>query len=156
MDNNQQAPQGQKKKSNIGIIILIVLVCLLPVIALIRVMLMSLGVLLFNQASINADNELSGMLQQYMLTFNAKYETFLGEEKKSSDVSQLMSLVRLNNVDVTETQKIVLNITFKDGHSYTIDEIYNGGPQLSSSSTYDVSAEYGKDGYINIINIFEK
>lgn len=150
MDNNQQKPKG--KKSDIGIILLVVFLCILPIIAIVGVMLLSLGVLVFNQNQDTASNAITSISELQISSFNARYESYIGDGKTMSSVIALVQSTKVNNLH--EDNKIDINLTLIDGSTYSIEDINSS--VLSTSRRYNISAKYGNDGYINSIDIIEQ
>ena len=147
-----QYNQPPKKKSKVGWIILIVLVCLLPVIILVFIMLTSLGVLIFNNATSNVETQMSSINSIEISMQNARYESYLGEDKNSNIAIALTQLIKANNA--YDTNKIDVNVQLKDGSTYTLDNVNTN--IFATGSKYDITADYNKEGYINLINIKEK
>ena len=150
--NNQQQP---KKKKSVGVIILIVFACLLPIIILVAVMLMSLGVLLFNQSKDIVTVQTLTFDQIASDTYNSQFDSYLGESISKSSVSFLMDRVtQINGYETNTQRKMKVEILLKDGKTYS-ESSYNKSI-LNSMNKYDVSAEYGNDGYMSKITIVEK
>ncbi len=146
---NQQPP---KKKSKVGLIVLIVFVCLLPVILLIFIMLVSLGVLVYNNAAVKVDTQMDNINSIEISMFNSRYESYIGNDKTMSHVISLVQMTKANNN--YEDNKVDISILLKDHSTYSLNDFSTS--LLSSSSKYDISAEKNSMGYIDFIYVKEK
>ena len=146
---NQQAP---KKKSKVGLIVLIVFVCLLPVILLIFIMLLSLGVLVYNNAAVKVETQIDNINSMEISLFNSSYEPYIGNDKTMSHVISMVQMAKVNNN--YEDHKVDISIQLKDNSTYSLNDFSTS--MLSSSSKYDISAEKNSEGYIDLIYVKEK
>jgi len=161
MNNNQQAPQQpvQKKKMEPWVIVLIVLglVTFVPLILaafiLIAIMLVSLGVLAYNQQNVAVqDNNTIQQINSIVIdTFNNRYSSYLGYDKSRSDVIALSQMTKANNL--YEDNQVDIEYYLTDGKTYYLDSFNSSN--LSVENKYDISAEYDENGYISLIKIKE-
>ena len=69
---------------------------------LIAVMLISLGVLLFNQGQQVAQNAGQGLNTMAIQSYNSKFNTYFGKNKSYAETKALISAVRTHNNNVEE------------------------------------------------------
>ena len=102
---------------------------------LIAVMLISLGVLIYNRAQETAIGSLETVEKLDERTFNAQFTPYIGTKVKGTSVKSLIDLCKANSVELSS------------------DGITNVGG-ISSSKTYKVVEAYSS-GKINSITITE-
>ncbi len=112
---------------------------------LIAVMLISLGVLLFNRASDIADETSNQLDSLAIQTYNAGYTNYAGEKVKGSSVKQLINKIQSHNANDEETDQygeITLSGSVTDVNT------------VKSSKWYNVKiTAYGNNGAISAITI---
>lgn len=113
---------------------------------LLAILLISLGILIFNQAQDTVNN--SGMSQAEISAFNNKFIKYEGKQQKGSVVKSLISEVLASNADANNaTRKI------------SVGSGTTGGTETPSTSTietskaYEVKLFYSETGVVNHIQI---
>ena len=153
MDNEQNYQQPEKKKSKIGIILLVIFVCIIPVIILVMIMLVSFGVLMFNNSTGVVETTTSQVDSMMVKVFNDRIETYLGDNQNRSSVIALVQSIKVNNLH--DDNKVDISVSLKNGMTYT----YNDGIDTSIFSTdskYSISASKNGAGYYDKVIIVEK
>lgn len=118
---------------------------------LIAVMLVSLGVMLYNTAAGVAETTIGSVEALGVSGFNAQFETYLGTGKSKSQAVGLISKVIANNANNDVEIKIGGKTSVQD-LSATRDSI-----NAKKNKVYDISVgNYYKDGTIESITITEK
>ena len=122
---------------------------------LISILLISLGIMIYNQAKQVTDN--TNLDEISITTYNEKFNQYLGEKVKASVVNSLMGAVNQNNTTTssgTAGNKITLQPDTNSGISETAtgSKIYKG--VASSAYTYKVTITgYSATGQISEITI---
>lgn len=131
---------------------------------LIAVMLVSLGVMLYNTAAGVAETTIGSVEALGVSGFNAQFETYLGTGKSKSQAAGLVSKVLANNTN----NDIEIEITFKpkSGASQSnqkstaslskIRDTINATKNVAYDITVDTANGYNKDGTIKTIIITGK
>lgn len=113
---------------------------------LVTILLISVGITIFNSAKSPLDDASNNTASYAIDQFNSKFNGYLGEKVKGSNVKSLLNEVRSSNA-TNETHQIKINGS----------ETVPSNNTYSSSKTYAVDAEYGADagnkGYIVNITI---
>lgn len=141
---------------------------------LISILIIGLGVFIFNQASETAGKVNLGSHEAQAQ--NKQFEAYFGERKNSSDVKALMSLIRSNNITgetgdetkyiyvyhdgfgqnaPTDKTPSAIAKAVKPGKTYKI-EVQNDNAddsELAKDAVKDGAAAYYKSGYIKIIKV---
>lgn len=111
---------------------------------LLSIILITLGIVVvrnvmptINKANVN---------QQEVEAFNAKFDTFVGQNKTQTDVrSVCAAVISSNGAETTNATNHIITINGQKRTSYpTI---------LSNGQNYKIEAEIGNDGYISNIKI---
>ena len=121
---------------------------------LLAILLISLGILIFNQAQDTVNN--SGMSQAEITAFNNKFIKYEGKQK-GSVVKSMVNEVFTSNADANNSsRKITIDFEYRDTA---------GTPQKTSGLTttqgiqttknYNVTLEYNNQGVVNKIIIKE-
>ena len=113
---------------------------------LIAVMLVSLGVMLYNTAAGVAESSIGSMEQLGVQGFNGQFETYFGGQKSREQVKGLIRKVLANNSNVN-------NPTIKiDGSepTATTEQNYYSVPV---STHYTIKGAYSTEGYVDNITI---
>lgn len=135
---------------------------------LLAILIISLGIMIFNRAQDTAQG--SGMSQQQITAFNAKYSKYIGDRVPGSSVRALLQEVIANNGDESnDTVESKMKITSDSGVGVSIDPtkadpaataVENGAgfksgsiSSIKSNATYKITATYGSDGKITEMNI---
>ena len=108
---------------------------------LLAILLISLGILIFNQAQDTVNN--SGMSQAQIQTFNNKFLKYEGSKKTGSEVKALVNEVITSNSDANNPP-IVVNL---NGTAITDTQ------DILTNKTYKVVLEYGTNGTVSTINL---
>ena len=122
---------------------------------LISILLISLGIMIYNQAKQVTDN--TNLDEISITTYNEKFNQYLGEKVKASVVNSLMGAVNQNNTTTssgTAGNKITLQPDTNSGISETTSgsKVYKG--VASSAYTYKVTITgYSSTGQISEITI---
>ena len=122
---------------------------------LISILLISLGIMIYNQAKQVTDN--TNLDEISITTYNEKFNQYLGEKVKASVVNSLMGAVNQNNTTTssgTAGNKITLQPDTNSGISETASgsKVYKG--VASSAYTYKVTITgYSSTGQISEITI---
>lgn len=116
---------------------------------LLSILLISLGIMIFNQAQDVTKN--SGMSQAQVSTFNNKFSKYEGKLIKGSEVSGMIQEVVASNGDANNQNDSRL-ITVTGVCSVTGTTIKNNS--IQSNKTYEVKITgYDTNGYVNAISI---
>lgn len=116
---------------------------------LLAILLISLGILIFNQAQDTVNN--SGMSQAEITAFNNKLLKYEGDKQPGSVVKALYNEVQASNATESEASS---------GREIKIYSGETGNTALKSSDiktnrTYTVTMEYDdKSGVINVIHVY--
>ena len=89
-------------------------------------------------------NDSNSMGQQEVQAFNAVYESFVGANKTSTEVRTLIDSIQSRNMQGDRQISIMFN-------SEQVNE--PSTLAISATNTYDVTANYDEEGYINQISI---
>lgn len=131
---------------------------------LIAIMIVSLGVVIFNNMENTAKNA-ANMDKQEIENFNSKLTPYIGQNISGSQVNALIQLViSIDNsaVNSSDTKKIVsIEYPLEAGGKNTISVSGNSVNGLNSAKRvktgsgvyYKVSSEYGDDGLIKKITV---
>ena len=114
---------------------------------LLSILIIGLGMMIFN----NAKDAISGanLDRETISAFNSKFETYLGDAKKGSNVKSLCDLVRNNNLmvddstifpitinEVTSAEEInALKSSFANGKIYSVTATYSTTTKLIDTIT---------------------
>ena len=134
---------------------------------LISILIIGLGVFIFNQASETAGKVNLGSHEAQAQ--NKQFESYFGAKKASSDVKALMSLIRSNNItgetgDETKTIYVygvattpsAIAKAVKPGKTYNVDvQNDNASDDEVPEAIGDATAAYYKSGYIKVIKVTE-
>ena len=119
---------------------------------LLSILLISLGIMIFNQAQDATKN--SGMSQAQVSTFNSKFSKYEGKKIKGSEVRGLLQEIIASNGDANNQNDSRL-ITVTGACSVTGTAISNN--LIQSNKTYEVKITgYNNDGYVSAISITYK
>ena len=113
---------------------------------LLAILLISLGIMVFNNASETANN--NGLSEQEMTTFNSKFLKYEGEIK-GSEVKTLIQEVNASNANANNQDNGWL---VGIGKTITSVEAFSSSGSISNK-TYTVSCSYGTNGVVNQITI---
>ena len=119
---------------------------------LISILLISLGIMIYNQAKQVTDN--TNLDEVAVTTYNEKFNQYLGEKVKASVVNSLVAAVNQNNQMTTANgNKITINLTGNDtGLSGTGTQKITG--VAKSTNVYEVTITgYATSGMISSITI---
>lgn len=112
---------------------------------LLAILIISLGILIFNQASGIANN--SAMTEVERQNFNAKFTQYEGDAVRGTTVRALLQAVLSNNLSAdSEDRKITINGGTGTGIVMATNATSAPTDQVKTGSTYDVSCEYGTTG----------
>ena len=112
---------------------------------LLAILLISLGILIFNQASSVVSG--SGMTDAQKMTFNSKFQKYEGTIKGAQLKSLLNDIIAVNNDDDPEN-----NITL-DGSSTADDKSITATGWVNTNKTYKVSFPTYTNGIITAVKI---
>lgn len=126
---------------------------------LLSILIIGLGMMVFN----NAKNALTSanLDQEQIDAFNSKFETYIGENKRGSDIKTLCNAVKNSNAAEDENKIAIVYKESKNAAAKTENgatsqtDILVIQNELKNGSRYDVSAEYDEKGtkLINKITI---
>lgn len=131
---------------------------------LISIMIVSLGVLIFNQIG-GAAKEAANMDEQEIANFNSKITPYVGKNISGSQINALIQLIiSIDNsaVNSGETEKVVtISYPLETGGTNTISVSGNSVTgtdkakrvRTGSGVYYTVSAEYASNGLISKITV---
>lgn len=117
---------------------------------LLSILLISLGIMIFNQAQDATKN--SGMSQAQVSTFNNKFSKYEGKKIKGSEVRGLIQEIIAsngdeNNQNATPARTISVAGAITDTNNTT---------KIKASKSYEISlTKYNKEGYVTEITITE-
>ena len=120
---------------------------------LLSILIIGLGMMVFN----NAKNALTSanLDQEQIDAFNSKYESYIGEDKRGTDVRTLCSTVSSSNATAEDENKIT--IVYSGTNYKTQSELLGLRDKIKNGLRYKVSAEYNDDTHlINKITITNK
>ena len=117
---------------------------------LIAVMLVSLGVMLYNTAAGVAETTIGSVEALGVQGFNAQFETFLGNGKSKSQASGLLSKIIANNAnnDTTITPTLA-GLTYTGTGAAAMKTAVDG----AKNYRYNITAGYDNYGAISTITI---
>ena len=136
---------------------------------LLSILLISLGIRIFNNAKGAANN--ANIDSKQAQAFNEKISQYCGDDKSASAMNSLMNVIAASNgAQSGKDNPHPIKVTY-DGKNYGY-EMKNGSMQLAgtfrsrfvttttkeypffdSGKTYDATYTYAEDGYINVVNI---
>lgn len=117
---------------------------------LLSILLISLGIMIFNQAQDATKN--SGMSQAQVSTFNNKFSKYEGKKIKGSEVRGLIQEIIAsngdeNNQNATPARTISVAGAITDTNNTT---------KIKASKSYEISlTKYNNEGYVTEITITE-
>ena len=150
-NNFQNSNQQPKKKSKVGIILLIVLVCLLPII-LIAVMLISSGVMIYNNVTTDVVSTSGATVNLSTLMFNTQFENFEGDNKSWHSVEFLIAGIKTSNSN--SDNKINVEVELNDGSKYNLESFDSS--KIRPISRFSITCiKNDETGYIELIKINE-
>lgn len=117
---------------------------------LLSILIIGLGMMVFN----NAKNALSGanLDAEKVTAINSKYESYLGENIKGTNVKTLCELVKNNNLTADESDSFTITIN----DVTTAEEINTLKSTFANGKMYNVTATYaGPSKTIDTITITE-
>ena len=118
---------------------------------LLSILLISLGIMIFNQAPDATKN--SGMSQAQVSTFNNKFSKYEGKKIKGSEVNGMIQEVVASNGD-EDNQNASRIITVMFGTAKVVEGTAVTNNTIQSNKTYTVSiSEYDSNGYVKKIQI---
>ena len=118
---------------------------------LLSILLISLGIMIFNQAQDATKN--SGMSQAQVSTFNNKFSKYEGKKIKGSEVNGMIQEVVASNGD-EDNQNASRIITVMFGTAKVVEGTAVTNNTIQSNKTYTVSiSEYDSNGYVKKIQI---
>ena len=126
---------------------------------LLSILLISLGIMIFNQAQDATKN--SGMSQAQVSTFNNKFSKYEGKKIKGSEVNGMIQEVIASNGDENnQNAQRLVSVYYKTAATMIVNSATNNGTNKSNGSkiqsnmTYTVEiTEYDKNGYVKTIKI---
>ena len=111
---------------------------------LLAILLISLGIMIFNQAQDTVDN--SGMSQAEITAFNNKFLKYEGKQQKGTVVKSLVNEVISNNAN---SSNATVELKDKDNGNITTTSA------ILTDKTYDVTLSY-ENGRVKTIKCSEK
>lgn len=118
---------------------------------LIAIVIISLGVVIFNKMATSVENQ-SSLTTQQISNFNSKITPYVGKNVAGSQVNALIQLVRTINTkaenDGDDSRKITLTCKNKSG------AVISG--RVSTTSFFEVDATPGDNGLLTTITAKEK
>ena len=120
---------------------------------LISILLISLGILIYNQAQSAVQD--GGMDEMQIASFNGKFTQYEGTKRGAQVNSLLQAVIANNSNELNEDRPIAINI---EGSSNGISVNNSAKPtqinvSAKANSTYTVKLEYSDKGIINKITI---
>ena len=116
---------------------------------LLAILLISLGILIFNQAQDTVNN--SGMSQAEIAAFNNRFLKYEGTQK-GSVAKSLINEVLASNAD-TATPEVKVAITAKGAGTAVSETATPTTSAIDTKMTYTISLEYSSSGKVKKINI---
>ena len=117
---------------------------------LIAIVIISLGVVIFNKMATSVENQ-SSLTTQQISNFNSKITPYVGKNVAGSQVNALIQLVRTINTkaenDGDDSRKITLTCKNKSG------AVISG--RVSTASFFEVNATPGENGLLTTITAQE-
>ena len=114
---------------------------------LLAILLISLGIMIFNQAQDTVDN--SGMSQAEITAFNNKFLKYEGDNKTGSEVKALVNEVRVSNADSSNAQRKIGVRLRKNNSFITIINSKTNQPgiikdedNITTNKNYSVTMKY--------------
>lgn len=130
---------------------------------LIAILLIGVGMLIFNGASENMDSALTSMNQQQIQAFNAPFEQYIASQKGSQVRALIGNIINSNSANQDVEGKLVSlevkgvdngNIEVKEGDLKT-NEMSAIRSKINTGATYQVTLEFSSYGLVNKV-IVEK
>lgn len=115
---------------------------------LLAILLISLGILIFNQAQDTVNN--SGMSQAEITAFNNKFLKYEGKQKGSVVKSMINEVIASNSDASNANRKITVNNS-DPAPSSGVSE--SSPSKFDSGKTYNVVLVYGSNGIVTNINV---
>ena len=130
---------------------------------LISIMIVSLGVLIFNKMG-NSAKEAANMDEQEIANFNSKLTPYIGQKISGSQVNALIQLVisidnsAVNSGDTTKSVEIQYPISGETNTIKITNGSISGADKVKRVETgvgqfYKVESQYGENGLINKITV---
>ena len=118
---------------------------------LLAILLISLGIMIFNQAQDTVDN--SGMSQAEITAFNNKFIKYEGTQK-GSVVKSLINEVLATNQSLSTSEQVKVTLAKKGtGNEIKTATATPSTKEVDTTQSYEVELTYGTNGRITIINI---
>ncbi len=111
---------------------------------LLSILIIGLGMMVFN----NAKNALTSanLDAEQIDAFNSKLETYIGDDKRGTDVRTLCDTVKSSNASAEEENFVKLIYTDGSNKEFTSQsDILNLRNEIKNGKRYDVKANYNKD-----------
>ena len=141
---------------------------------LLAILLISLGIMIFNQAQDTVDN--SGMSQAEITAFNNKFLKYEGDNKTASEVKNLVNEAMVNNADSSNAhRKIGITLAKKSTSAWLADLLKSPTNEvdtklIKANTNYSIKMLYydssnpktvsrkdtAMQGCIYAINVFDK
>ena len=126
---------------------------------LLSILLISLGIMIFNQASSQVNN--SGMSDAELSSFNQKWTKYEGATQKGTMVRSLVQeVISNNNGDESGSSRQVQIVEGAADTSVKLDTGKGKNPTYAASfantGTYSVKCDYDSSGRINKITVTKK
>jgi len=130
---------------------------------LLAIVLVSLGVLVINNARKDIDNQTID--QASIEAFNSKITVFCGNDKTGTEMNNLISAISSSNgsqLNKAEKHYISIKVDASVSASVTGDTDITGEAEATSYPIFDNTIKYkatyktGKDGYVNYVGISKK
>ena len=111
---------------------------------MIAILIISLGVLLFNMAASHTENVQNELTQQEILGYNQKYSRFAGDNVTGSDAKSLILLIEQHNNDAEE----------RDNYGTISISGISKAKDIDSSKRYDITmSSYDSIGIVTGVSI---
>lgn len=107
---------------------------------LIVILLIAMGMRIFDSTAGTTDNLETGMLSTEVATFNGKFTSYAGSGKSAAQVKALANVVIANNATNAQ-HKVSFNGSY-DATTITNDAASRSGTIYQISITYDAKGEY--------------
>ena len=129
---------------------------------LLAIVLVSLGVLVINNARKDIDNQTID--QASIEAFNSKITVFCGNDKTGTEMNNLISAISSSNgsqLNKAEKHYIAIKVTASVGTAVTGDTDITGQavasyPIFDNTIKYKATYKTGVDGYVNYVEISKK
>ena len=122
---------------------------------LIVILLIAVGVRVFNSTQGTTDSVETTMNSTEVATFNSKFTAYIGKNKSRANAISLLNLIVANNS--TNQRKVYVSIVESgttQGAALKNSDLSNILNKSLTKEKYNIESDYDTNGYINLIRIY--